>query len=428
MSKKTLFTLLAAILSCLLMEAGSDGLYFLMRGRVPSQSQFKSRILQTARHSEDVPKFDPEAGSMQWKGFFEVVHPYLGFVMDPQRMKEVSDYGFFGKASPMASRLNDAAVVGVFGGSVAREMGAVTGDFLAQKLKTLCPAYRNRRIVILNLGLGGYKQPQQLMTLAYFLALGAHFDAVINLDGFNDIVLTGNENFQNHVFPFFPRDWALRVNNLPTPDLLAGIGRLYLWDQGRKYWAALFAAGRLYNSNALGCLWNLGDKYFSQKHLLWAAVIEGTRQSGKSGYMVTGPAYGGTDETVLKDSAAVWERCSFEMNALCQAHGIYYGHFLQPNQYDEGSKIMGDRERKTAFRPDHPYRPWALHGYPYLRKQGKQLAKEGVHFHDLSMIFSRNDEPLYSDDCCHLNPTGMDLIASAIAQAIRNDMSTPPSH
>ena len=46
-----------------------------------------------------------------------------------------------------------------------------------------------RKIDIVRLALPGQKQPQQLMTLAWVQSLGAEFDIVVNLDGYNEAVL-----------------------------------------------------------------------------------------------------------------------------------------------------------------------------------------------------------------------------------------------
>ena len=59
-------------------------------------------------------------------------------------------------------------------------------DVFIQELKSH-PRFANQEIVLLNTAVGGYKQPQPLMVVSYLLALGAHFDAVINIDGFNDV-------------------------------------------------------------------------------------------------------------------------------------------------------------------------------------------------------------------------------------------------
>jgi len=37
----------------------------------------------------------------------------------------------------------------------------------------------------------GYKQPQQLLVLSYFLSIGQPFDMVMNIDGFNEVALGG---------------------------------------------------------------------------------------------------------------------------------------------------------------------------------------------------------------------------------------------
>jgi hypothetical protein len=47
--------------------------------------------------------------------------------------------------------------------------------------------------------IGGYKQPQQLMALNWFMALGGEFDIVINLDGFNDVALPALENVPTRI-------------------------------------------------------------------------------------------------------------------------------------------------------------------------------------------------------------------------------------
>ena len=41
--------------------------------------------------------------------------------------------------------------------------------------------------MFVNLALFGYKQPQQLTTLAYLMSIGGQFDLVLNIDGFNEV-------------------------------------------------------------------------------------------------------------------------------------------------------------------------------------------------------------------------------------------------
>ena len=81
--------------------------------------------------------------------------------------------------------------------------------------------------------------------------------------------------------------------------------------------------------------------------------------------------------------------------AICDANGIAYAHFLQPNQRVEGSKPMEPQERKVAIKPSR-YAPGVVGGYPLLRQEGDELRKAGVRFHDLTMIFQDVEEPLYT--------------------------------
>ena len=173
----------------------------------------------------------------------EVLHPYLGYVVNPEinkiqhRRKKgrlvVSELGFF--EPPGKSKLDagsGAATgpplrVGIFGGSVAFIFSFTSRDRLAAALATL-PGVGDRPIVIRSFALGRYKQPQQLEALAYLLALGEQFDVVINIDGFNDIVVPYLQNIPQGVTPVYPANWPGRVGQLPDPDLdvLRGQSRL----------------------------------------------------------------------------------------------------------------------------------------------------------------------------------------------------------
>ena len=71
-----------------------------------------------------------------------------------------------------------------------------------------------------------------------------------------------------------------------------------------------------------------------------------------------------------------------------------------------------------------PYRPSVERGYPLLSATGRRLAEHGVHFHDLTMLFSDVEEPLYLDSCCHLNAAGNARLGHAIGAALVQDAGT----
>jgi hypothetical protein len=119
----------------------------------------------------------------------------------------------------------------------------------------------------------------------------------------------------------------------------------------------------------------------------------------------------------------MWKMSSLQMHRISTANGILYFHFLQPNQYVAGSKIMGKEESKIALLDRHPYKKGAEGGYPHLIKTGKELVNQGVHFHDLTSVFVDKVEPIYVDACCHLNKIGNDILGTVIGQAIVQDIN-----
>src|SRR5207342_387933 len=82
-------------------------------------------------------------------------------------------------------------------------------------------------------------------------------------------------------------------------------------------------------------------------------------------YTMKGPPYAfASDDQAYQEIAEVWKRSSQQMKALCDAVGARYYHFLQPNQYVEGSKPMGEEERKRVLNEKSPYRNGVVNGYP----------------------------------------------------------------
>jgi hypothetical protein len=57
-------------------------------------------------------------------------------------------------------------------------------------------------------------------------------------------------------------------------------------------------------------------------------------------------------------------------------------------------------------------------GYPGLIEAGKRLPARGVDFTDLTQLYANVPEPIYIDDCCHVNGHGQDLVAQRIYDEI----------
>ncbi len=345
----------------------------------------------------------------------EVVHPYMGYVYDPS-VEQSSPYGI-SDVSPVQHRSPDKIIIGIFGGLFADDVAYNAGEDLAERLKGYFPG---KQFVIVKATIGGYKQPQQLMALNYFMALGGEFDIVINLDGFNDIALPPLENIPN-TYPFFPRQWHLRMRMVPDTEFLATIGKIKFLDSIGAKWTSFFRTGPLRYSVTANTVWRIGDQVLYNAAVNQRATLP--QMSHATGYAATGPPTNYANDAELFSSLGhLWAESSYQMNAVAAAKGIRYFHFLQPNQYLDGTKPMGADERRIAIRADHPYATNVRKGYPVLKELGSDLARRGVHFVDLTNLFADTSEALYRDNCCHVNINGLRLVSAAIAKAIASDL------
>lgn len=364
----------------------------------------------------------------------QAIHPFLGFVMDAERHpaarrgtlnRQAIELGFPWNVDDLLQPPgNDRVVVAILGGSVAVTLAQEHRELLRAILAQV-PAFRRRELVVLTLANYGYKEPQQLATLNYFLALGARFDVVVNLDGFNEVALPPAELVPQGVFPHFPQNWLARVAPF-DPELQAKVGELAALRQRRQASASAFSAKPWRWSFTAGMLWTLLDRSTSATGRGLEAELA-RWDAGRLGYAARGPRLAGAQNAApLPEIAALWQRSSWQMHLLCRGLGIRYFHFLQPNQYDAGSKPFSGEEARLFVQADHPYRPGVEAGYPLLRAAGAELAARGVAFHDLSRLFASTSETVYVDSCCHLNPRGNTLLAAAIATALSNSEPRNP--
>lgn len=346
------------------------------------------------------------------------LHPFIGFVANPATdIVKVDPEGFI---NPRQWRVGENDVsIAVLGGSVARGLALKRQDTLITELSK-APSLSGRRIVVRNLALGGYKQPQQLMILNYLLALGQHFDIVINLDGFNEVAIPYRDNIPNGVFPFYPRSWPLWASTAQDLSSQRLIGTIALLREWRAYLAGLCTAPPLDYSASCEVTWRLLDRSLQQR-IFVAREKLATAAATKQSFRTHGPRRPETNPAELfTDLTEYWRQCSLLMHQLSHNNGMRYFHFLQPNQYVTGSKPMGDEEKQVALSPQetYRYRDAVEMGYPKLAAAGEQLVAAGVNFHDLRMIYADHPEPTYVDMCCHVNPHGNTILATEIAHRI----------
>ncbi len=346
-----------------------------------------------------------------------IVHPYLGYVHDRPKQSNpdlpISRFGFHGDV-PIKKRSKDRFIVGIFGGSVAMQFGLYGQQRLREALKR-SPKLADRTIEIVNLGLGGYKQPQQLMALQLMLVLGGEFDCVVNLDGFNEVALV-RENVPLGVPAWFPRSWARLLDGAPSSEQLRRIGHIAFLHEQRQQQAE--AADTFWWSPLAQFLWQWRDR----DSALQIAELrqQAERSKPTDNPAITGPGTDGrTNSEACSDMVKLWQRASRQMHSICKQNGIHYFHFLQPNQYVPGSKPIGKLEASVAVNVQQHWQNAVLQGYPQLRAAGAELRAEGIWFHDLTNVFADHREPLYTDTCCHFGASGHAIVTEHVAAAIR---------
>lgn len=418
---------LLATSTLILAEAGA---YLYLRF-MDQQRVGRSEIQQSLESSHDQEPDQPIPTTVdsdpEWVREY-VIHPYLGFTRNADLGQHtflfrpapvpVNEFGFFGD-SPLKMQDPDRIHIALMGGSVATDAFLEARDRLKAELSSL-PEWQGKEICISSIALGGYKQPQQLMALNYFLSIGTHFDVIVNLDGFNEVVLPFVENRPAGVNPWFPRSWHLYANKAMNPDDLSLVGQIVFHKQRHQQLKQRFSQPLLRQSNIALIVWHL----LQQHHRANLVALESCLRSSVSQQTLSrqesGPDYTYTSEQALFDEAIhVWLRSSIQMARICEGLGIRYLHFLQPNQYVSGSKTFTENERKYAIgESDCVYRQDVEKGYPGLIAAGDKLRMANVAFFDLTGLFKHVQEDVYQDMCCHLNVYGNQLMVTEIAQTI----------
>lgn len=415
MLKRLLVLAIASALAVVMLELGAAHLYARFKQRPFNRADVASRLHGPAAAEPEADAPAPQGDDPRVANQPVILHPYFGYVANPAKVR-ANAYGFFGR-EPFSTRSTDVALVGVFGGSVADQLAKVGGDALRAALAAQGP-FAGRRIELINLSLGGYKQPQQMLVLATLLAFGAQFDEVINLDGFNEID-GAQDNLQDGVNPFFPYTWNLHARQGFDSAATVHMAKVEAIRGDREALRQRFARWPVAHSAFLLTLWDfLDQRQEAALRAETAALREALAQSAKTPQQTGPPISFADDQEMYHEYAEVWARASLEMHLLSSGYGIRYFHFLQPNQYLPGSKALTAEELSTAYDPDVAGTQRVAVAYPIFSERGRDLHSQGVEFTDLTMLFRDEARSVYGDTCCHFNRLGNQQLAEAIAAAI----------
>lgn len=417
---KSLLVLLAScLLGALFLEIAGAFSYRLVRGRVFARAEVRER-LTARRFAADAGEGEgdtaPQDGTPPDQAV--VLHPFFGFVINPTA-RGVNDFGFF-RGDPLIRRSPDRRSVVFFGGSVADQVFYLGQGAFVEALSRR-PDFEGRGIDVLTTAVGGYKQPQQLMILAYLLSRGAEYDVVVNLDGFNEID-SSMDNIATGVNPFFPHTWKLHARLGLDREASVLLGRIEVLRDERERLRGWFDRPLLRSSAFTLTLWDFLDRARELDIGRHTARLEAMLDDDREDLppQVQGPPYAYTsDEAFYREIADFWASASLHMARLCELHGIAYVHALQPNQYLPGSKKLTEEELETAYDEGYTGPERVPVAYPILVERGRELReRHGVNFVDLTQMFADEPRTIYNDFCCHVNTLGAELMARRIAAAI----------
>jgi hypothetical protein len=339
---------------------------------------------------------DPSLNLITWVEKYQV-HPYFGYQDESIRQFELFREQL---------HANDF-VIGVLGGSVA-EMFAnyvIREPEALNELRNAIPELARKNLRVVNLAMGGAKQPQQFFIAAYFLD---SLDLVVNIDGFNDVQ-------QTNFLPVYPLDFpvlSLRFYDRTTEgDALAFLGRLSIWTY--KAMNRLPLRVPILSRSSL---------YFLVWHAVHGGMYNVVRMLEQSYYSSAiesqlAPGVAVPDSTkILEERLNTWKRYTILQSDLGSRAQKPMFFFLQPNQYLKNSKPLSEEERRTAFRE---------HGSESnhqrmmrLRERLNDLRAADVPIFDLTEIFQNTRETVYRDTCCHLNSRGNEIMGKEIVQVI----------
>ncbi len=354
------------------------------------------------------------------EGHRVVLHPYLGFDVS-------GDTRFLEDVQPCGARADsaDRFDVLVLGGSVAQSLAETNCHVLLDALSA-DPRLAGLPIAVHSYARGGYKEPQQVIALAYLFARGFDCDLVILLDGFNEVAL-GNYNAQHESSPLFPslRHWAyLTGTGVRDPESIDVLVELRTTQKRTERLVHL--------AQRLGCdrsavLGDLTLKFLEPMHEKSVSLYQrfANDMALKADELPTlhGPEFAADTASRIDEMVVNWVESSRSIDAMCRARGIGFLHVLQPTLHDEGSKPASLEEQRTAA----PWPAWVegvREGYPRLRAEGAALREDGIAFVDCTRIFRDVTETLYFDGC-HFNEKGNTLLSREIAAAVRDQVELP---
>lgn len=403
-------------------EIAALGIYFVQNGALFYTHKTVINPIATAQSNQELTA--------------KRIHPYLGYVDKPgwlraddafwesqdDALRGINNHGFGSIYDyPYQKTGANQIIIGIFGGSVAEQFAIFAGDKLVEALQHHDP-FADKEIIVLNFAKAGYKQPQQLLALNYFMSIGQSFDIVLNIDGFNEVAFS-HRNYQRDVDISMPHinilDGLITLSsqNTLTPEKLDSLAKI------DGYKRRLNKLARWFNAMPLASVSFMLEQYyaivFNQYEQELRRFDELGSDTGENSLIFIKPNESTmNDDRLFAEIANVWANSSVLMHRVLQNSGIAYIHILQPNQH-YSNKVFTEEEIARALDHDQPYYSTLVGlGYPALLEKVPLLLESNVDFYNAVSLFDDEPRTIYRDNCCHYNQLGNEILAEFIADSI----------
>lgn len=378
-----------------------------------------------------------EPGAQGRKPNERVIHPFVGYLFRPgmpptdfttkkptrfpTEQCEVNRHGFLsdGPFLPQGPSPNTVRVL-ITGGSVANNLFCKFRSEIAAALGKL-PAYQGKAFKFVALAFEGWRQPQQLQALSFYLAQGGEADLLLAVDGFNEVAS------QTVGFPYYPEHWRMLVGGTKDARQLGLIGRIEVYRDWRRDLARSMIGVSW--PVTLNLSWALADRLLETRgdtaNMKLAALVAAAAKT-KADFRLDGPQRGQiTGRDMPRVGASVWRRSTLVMARLAQQAGIRAYFFLQPSLHMEGAKPLTGEEQALKKQGAPRYKLASDQGYSALEEGVTHLRSQGVKITNLSKVFKESPETLYVDSCCHFNAAGNRLMIQAMVEAMGEGEGAP---
>jgi hypothetical protein len=367
-----------------------------------------------AGSTQELDRFVAEESKATARSKRSFMHPFQGWT-DPAALGQLrGETTWYADAAKSDSTFDvlilGASVAGLFGNFETKHLVAALQEH---------PHLAGREVRVWNDGMAAYKAPQPLHLLEWAIAVGHRPDAVVLIDGFNEVAIAAG-NVHAHVHPLYPyaEFWGPMVRGREVD--VASLDGLIAMRIAQREEASIArtALARGFHRSAL--LTRIPWARLAERRTAFEVVRDeylAHVASDPTDPLIHGPPFQGGANEAVEVAVRSWSESARAFHALCVEHGIVEVHVLQPTLADAGATVA-TAEEVAASAGDVIWSAAVVHGYPGLRAAAAELSAQGVLIDDATRIFEHEEGSIFLD-VCHFNERGNDLLRDFVLAAMR---------